>query len=231
MNIRRGNRQHAEAERTDGAGGATLGVVGSVAASAAPAAQDTANLAHGLFRILETGDPALALDVVAQDNYNREAFVAPPACAIAGPAGTLASGAWLRSAFSDLRFPILGIARNDNQVWVRLRMQGRHTGPFVRFRNGTLDQAIPPTGREIDVEQVHLLDVRDGKVIRHEALRDDIGLLGQLGVFPPTPAIALRILAWRLSGRAARAATHVASLATDAAASLPDTARPAARGN
>ena len=231
MNIRRGNRQHAEAERTDGAGGATLGVVGSVAASAAPAAQDTANLAHGLFRILETGDPALALDVVAPDNDNREAFVAPPACAIAGPAGTLASGAWLRSAFSDLRFPILGIARNDNQVWVRLRMQGRHTGPFVRFRNGTLDQAIPPTGREIDVEQVHLLDVRDGKVVRHEALRDDIGLLGQLGVFPPTPAIALRILAWRLSGRAARAATRVASLATDAAASLPDAACPAARGN
>ena len=194
-------------------------------------AVDTADLAHGLFRILETGDPALALDVVDQDNYNREAFVAPPACAIAGPAGTLASGAWLRSAFSDLHFLILGIARNDNQVWVRLRMQGRHTGPFVRFRNGTLDQAIPPTGREIDVEQVHLLDVRDGKVVRHEALRDDIGLLGQLGVFPPTPAIALRILAWRLSGRAARAATRVASLATDAAASLPDTARPAARGN
>jgi len=194
-------------------------------------AVDTADLAHGLFRILETGDPALALDVVAQDNYNREAFVAPPACAIAGPAGTLASGAWLRSAFSDLRFPILGVARNDNQVWVRLRMQGCHTGPFVRFRNGTLDQAIPPTGREIDVEQVHLLDVRDGKVIRHEGLRDDLGLLGQLGVFPPTPAIALRILAWRLSGRAARAATHVASLAADAAASLPDTARPAARGN
>jgi predicted ester cyclase len=195
-------------------------------------ALDTADLAHGLFRILETGDPALALDVVAKDNYNREAYNGPPACAIAGPAGTLASGAWLRSAYSDLRFPILGIARNDNQVWVRLRMQGRHTGPLVRFKeDGSLDQAIPPTGREVDFEQVHLLDVQDGKVIRHEAVRDDIGMLGQLGVFPPNPAIALRILAWRLSGRAARAATHVASLATNAAASLPDTARTAARGN
>src|SRR5215472_6757269 len=140
-------------------------------------AVNTADLAHGMFRILETGDPALALDVVAKDNYNREAYNGPPACALAGPAGTLASGAWLRSAYSDLRFPILGIARNDNQVWVRLRMQGRHTGPLVRFKDGKLDQAIPPTGRAIDVEQVHLLDVRDGKVIRHEALRDDIGML------------------------------------------------------
>ncbi|MFF4354723.1 ester cyclase [Streptomyces sp. NPDC001530] len=194
-------------------------------------ALDTAELAHGLFRILETGDPALAVDVVGEDNYNREAAVAPPACAIPGPAGTLASGAWLRSAFSDLRFPVLGMARNDDQVWIQLRMQGRHTGPFVRFRDGALDQAIPPTGREIDFAQIHLLDVRDGKVVRHEALRDDIAMLGQLGVFPPTPATALRMLAWRASGRAARAATEVANLAADAAGILADTSRPAARSN
>ncbi|MFF7186369.1 ester cyclase [Streptomyces sp. NPDC008222] len=190
-------------------------------------ALDHAELAHGLFRILETGDPALAADVVAEDNHNREAAVAPPACAIPGPAGTLASGAWLRSAFSDLRLPVLGVAGNDDQVWVRLRMQGRHTGPFVRFRDGRLDQAIPPTGREIDVEQVHLLDVREGKVVRHEAIRDDITMLGQLGVFPPAPATALRMLAWRMSGRATRAAAEVAKLAADAARTLTNSSRSA----
>jgi len=63
---------------------------------------DAADLAHGLFRILETGDPALALDVVAPDNYNWEAFVAPAACAIAGPAGTLASGVWHSAGSSGL---------------------------------------------------------------------------------------------------------------------------------
>ncbi|MEV6024601.1 hypothetical protein [Streptomyces sp. NPDC052036] len=41
-------------------------------------ALDHAELAHGLFRILETGDPALAADVVAEDNHNREAAVATP---------------------------------------------------------------------------------------------------------------------------------------------------------
>ena len=108
---------------------------------------DARELASALFRVLETGDPRLATEVVAGDNLNRESAVAPPACAIPGPAGTLASSAWMRSAFSDLRFPILGLAEGDDQVWVRLRMQGRHTGPFVRFRDGKLDQAIPPTGR------------------------------------------------------------------------------------
>jgi len=128
----------------------------------------------------------------------------------------------MRSAFSDLRFPILGIARNDDQVWVRLRMQERHTGPFVRFRDGALDQVIPPTHREIDFEQTHMLDLRDGKVVKHEAVRDDITMLGQLGVFPPAPATALRMLAWRVSGRAAREAAQVSAQAAEAAALLQD---------
>ncbi|MFD5078564.1 ester cyclase [Streptomyces sp. NPDC058371] len=183
---------------------------------------DATDLAHGLFRVLETGDPSLAADTVGEDFHNREASVSPPACAIPGPAGVLASAAWMRSAFSDLRFPILGIARNDDQVWVRLRMQGRHTGPFVRFRDGALDQAVPPTHREIDFEQTHVLDVRDGKVVKHEAVRDDITMLGQLGVFPPAPATALRMLAWRVSGRAARAAARVSAQAAEAAALLQD---------
>lgn len=179
------------------------------------------DLAVALFRILETGDPDLAARVVAPDNHNREAAVAPAACATPGPAGTLASGAWLRSAFSGLRFPVLGVAGNDHQVWLRLRMRGRHTGPFVRFRDGVLDQAVPPTGREVDFEQVHLLDIRDGQVVRHEALRDDLTMLGQLGVFPPTPAVALRMAAWKVSGRAARAADHVTTLAAEAAGLAP----------
>ncbi|WP_405827505.1 ester cyclase [Streptomyces sp. NBC_01176] len=182
---------------------------------------DTTGLAHGLFRILETGDPALAAEVVGEDFHNREAAVAPAACSIPGPAGVLASSAWMRSAFSDLRFPVLGTAGNDEQVWVRLRMRGRHTGPFVRFRDGALDQAIPPTGREIDFEQIHVLDLRDGKVVGHEAVRDDITMLGQLGVFPPAPATALRMVAWKVTGRAARAAADVTARAAEATALQP----------
>ncbi|MFE1986658.1 ester cyclase [Streptomyces mirabilis] len=175
------------------------------------------DLAHGLFRVLETGDPALAAQVVHKDFHNREAAVSPTACALPGPAGVLASGAWMRFAFSDLTFPVLGIARNDEQVWVRLRMQGRHTGPFVRFRDGALDQAIPPTGRDIDFEQIHVLELRDGQVVGHEAVRDDMTMLGQLGVFPPAPATALRMVTWRVTGRATRAATDVTAKAVEAA--------------
>lgn len=144
-------------------------------------------LARGLFRVLETGDPALAADVVHDRFVNREAAVAPAACSLAGPAGVLASSAWLRSAYEDLRLPVDAVAEDGDRVWVRLRMQGRHTGPFVRYRDGRLDQAVPPTGREIDCEQIHVLDLREGRIVRHEAVRDDVTMLQQLGVFPPSP--------------------------------------------
>ncbi|WP_329454583.1 ester cyclase [Streptomyces sp. NBC_01497] len=178
------------------------------------------DLGEALFRVLQTGDRDLAVEVVHQDNHNREASVAPRACSVPGPAGTLASGAWMRSAFSDLRFPVSASVHDGDRVWVRLRMQGTHTGPFVRFHDGRLDQAVPPTGRDIDFEQVHMLDLKDGQVIRHEAVRDDIAMLGQLGVFPPSPAVGLRMLAWKATGRAARAAEAVSAEAARAGTAL-----------
>ncbi len=177
-------------------------------------------LAQGLFRVLETGDPALAADVVHERFVNREAAVAPAACSLGGPAGVLASSAWLRSAYEDLRLPIDAMAEDGDRVWVRLRMRGRHTGPFVRYRDGRLDQAVPPTGREIDCEQVHVLDLKEGRIVRHEAVRDDVTLLQQLGVFPPSPAVALRMAAWKVGGRAARAAEEVTRRAAEAASSV-----------
>ncbi len=179
--------------------------------------QDPARLARDLFRVLSDGDPELALRTVAPDNVNDEAVNGPPACAMPGPAGTLASSAWLRSAFTDLRFPLLGATEAGDQVWVRLRMQGRHTGPFVRFAAGRVDTVLPPSGRAIDAPQLHVLTVRDGQVLRHEALRDDLTMLGQLGAFPPQPATLTRMLAWRVTGRATRAAREVIDRADRAA--------------
>jgi predicted ester cyclase len=175
--------------------------------------------ALSLFKVLETGDAALAADVVGADFHNREAANSPAACAIPGPAGVLASSTWMRSAFTGLRFPVLGTAVDDEhgRVFVRLRMQGRHTGPFVLFRDGRLDKAVPPTGREIDFEQIHVLTLRDGKVVGHEAVRDDLTMLGQLGALPPTPAGAARLVGWKLTGRDRRAAADVWALCEKAA--------------
>ncbi|MFF0305279.1 hypothetical protein ACFYTV_31800 [Streptomyces sp. NPDC004562] len=51
-----------------------------------------------------------------------------------------------------------------------------------------------------------------------EAIRDDITMLGQLGALPPKPAGTRRMIGWRLTGRAKRAAQLVTTQAADAAA-------------
>jgi predicted ester cyclase len=172
--------------------------------------------ARNVFRVLETGDTALAHRTADPRFLNREASVAPAASSKPGPAGLLASSAWMRYAFPDLHFQIIDTAEQDARVFVRLRMQGTHTAPFVQFKDGELAQIVPPTGKRIDFEQIHMLLIEDGRALEHAAVRDDITMLGQLGVFPPTPAFGMAALGWKISGRAKRAAADVTA-AADAA--------------
>jgi predicted ester cyclase len=43
---------------------------------------------------------------------------------------------------------------------------------------------MPPTGRSFQQEQVHFVRFREGKGIEHRAVRDDLGMMRQLGVIP-----------------------------------------------
>lgn len=171
-----------------------------------------------VFRVLETGDADLANEVFAPEYVNHAAAVSPPACQRNGPPAALATGTWLHHAYNDLSYSVIEATDHDDQVWSRVRMYGTHTGPFVRYLDGRVDQVLPPTGRKIDVEQFHVLTLRGEQVIAHEALRDDLGMIRQLGLFPPRlPAIA-RVMVWRISQRAAHAArvvTHESERAAD----------------
>ncbi len=57
----------------------------------------------------------------------------------------------------------------------RLFFSGTHEGEFW---------GISPTGRRITVQHVHWWRFADGKVLEYRAVRDDLGMLQQLGVVP-----------------------------------------------
>ncbi len=57
----------------------------------------------------------------------------------------------------------------------RVTLSGTHLGPFI---------GIAPTGRSVRQAQVHFVRFRDGKGVEHRAVRDDLGLMQQLGVIP-----------------------------------------------
>lgn len=155
--------------------------------------------------MLESGDADLAHAIAAPTFGNREATSGPAACQRPGPAGLLASSAWMRSAFDDLHFDILDEGYTDSGAWLHLKMQGLHARPFVQYQDGRPAQVLPPTGRRIDAEQTHVLTISDAVVTGHKAVRDDLTMLTQLGVFPPGPGLPASMALFMLSGRRRRA--------------------------
>jgi predicted ester cyclase len=129
------------------------------------------------FRLIETGDVELAQRIIAPGFVNEEADDDPEDTErqLPGPAGFLATSQWLRDAFANLRFELQEALAEEGTVMVAAIMTGEHAGPFNR---------IAPTGRRISHKQVHIFRVAEGQIIRHRAVRDDLGLLLQLGWRP-----------------------------------------------
>lgn len=138
---------------------------------------DIKTVAHQSFRLIENGDAELAERIIATGFVNEEAEDDPDDVErqLHGPEGFLATSRWLRDAFSDLRFELQETIAEGDTVMAAAVMTGRHTGPF----NG-----IAPTGRSIAHKQVHIFTIADGQISRHRAVRDDLGLLLQLGWRP-----------------------------------------------
>ena len=135
--------------------------------------EDNKRVAIESFRLIETGDHELADRIVALDFVNREADDdEQPERLERGPAGFLATSRWLRGAFSDLRFDGIEAIGEGDLVAVKATMTGRHTGEFQR---------VAPSSRPIRQRQIHIFRLRDGKLVEHQAQRDDLGLLLQIG--------------------------------------------------
>lgn len=90
-------------------------------------------------------------------------------------AGVKYSLNWLFSIFPDHRFDIEDVVAEGDTVAVRGTCSGTHEGELL---------GIPPTGERFAVQQVHWFRVAEGKVAEHWAVRDDLGMMRQLGVMP-----------------------------------------------
>jgi predicted ester cyclase len=79
----------------------------------------------------------------------------------------------LQSTFGELRFEVEDEIAEGNKVVQLATFSGRHTGPLMGHE---------PTGREFAVRHVYIWRIADGKIVEHWGSRDDLGLLGQLGL-------------------------------------------------
>jgi predicted ester cyclase len=90
----------------------------------------------------------------------------------------------LFSVFPDFRYRIDEATAEGDRVVCKVTMTGTHLGqpsPMPQAFGGMLAGAAP-TGRKVEVLQFHSFRVRDGEIIEHSAVRDDLGMCKQLGL-------------------------------------------------
>lgn len=118
------------------------------------------------------GNLAIIDELIAPDCINHEV---PPGMNNRGSESARQVVMMLRTAFPDLHFTIEELVAEGDTVAARLTLSGTHQGRLM---------GIAPTGRSIRQVSMHFVRFRDGKGIEHRAVRDDLGLLQQLGAIP-----------------------------------------------
>jgi len=79
----------------------------------------------------------------------------------------------LRAAFPDLHYAIEDLVVGPDAVAARTLMTGTHLGPFF---------GVPATGKPIRVVQFTIERIRDGRIVAHHRLTDELTLQRQLGL-------------------------------------------------
>ena len=120
---------------------------------------------------LNRGVLAIAEELIAPDFIDHEAHPGGDG----GPESIRQVITMLRTAFPDLHFTIEELIAEGDTVAGRLTMNGTHDGPLM---------GMAPTGRQVRQAHMHFVRFRDGKAIEHWGVRDDMGMMRQLGAVP-----------------------------------------------
>jgi predicted ester cyclase len=111
------------------------------------------------------------------DELNDPEFVnhsAPPGIPSDREGGKIYLGAFL-NAFPDCHFTVDDMIAEGDQVVTKKTFTGTHEAEFV---------GIPPTGKRVTLQFVDIMRVRDGRIVEHWLIMDQLSFMQQLGVIP-----------------------------------------------
>lgn len=81
----------------------------------------------------------------------------------------------LHGWMSDFSLTVEDVAIAGDVVWSRNRARGTNSGSVMGH---------PPTGRSVEVDVFDVVRFRDGKVVEHWGVADQLGMMLQLGIIP-----------------------------------------------
>lgn len=140
--------------------------------SAAMSERNKRLVRRALGEIYTKGDLSVAGELVHRDFVDHEpAHTESPT----GPESVKQTVRSLQSAFSELHFEVEDEIAEGDKVVQLVTMSRRQTGPLMDSE---------PTGKAFAVRHIYIWRIADEKIIEHWGSRDDLGLLGQLGLLP-----------------------------------------------
>jgi predicted ester cyclase len=132
-----------------------------------------------------TKQEADAIREVLSPDYKRRRGGIEHLAANARDQGFPGPGSYLRGAFPDRTDTIEDIIADGDRVGMLFRVRGTHRGNFF---------GIPPTDKPIDIHELGLFRLADGKITEAWFMADELGLLQQLGAKIPTRKDGQRIV-------------------------------------
>jgi len=94
----------------------------------------------------------------------------------------------LFATFPDFRYRVEHAAAEGERVLCKVVMTGTHLGrPTLPEVFSGMLAGVAPTGRAVEVLQYHDFRLRSGEIAEHAAVRDDLGMLLQLGLVTRPP--------------------------------------------
>jgi len=92
----------------------------------------------------------------------------------------------LHRTFPDLRSETVQSLSSANLMIVLQRTSGTHQGIAQTEIYGGMLRGARPTGRRFEILRTHWWQVEDGKIVSHQVVADDLGMMRQLGLIPDT---------------------------------------------
>lgn len=121
---------------------------------------------------INAGDIAGAAALMAEDCLNHAAI--PEAQGRKGFVSVLEK---VRAAFPDMTYTLEDTIVDGDRAVLRMTFTGTQTGAFNMVR-----MPLPPSGKSVKYEQIHIVRVANGKIVEHWMATDAIAMFRQLGV-------------------------------------------------
>jgi len=132
--------------------------------------EEVLQIALDVGKVFNDGDDEVAKLRVAEDFVDHEAPPGTPG----GPEGYAATARWMRGVWTDARWEIVDSFAKGDKACLRVIFTGKHDEEFM---------GVPPTGKRVEVQHIHMYRIENSKIVEHWAVRDDLELTRQLGLW------------------------------------------------